>query len=80
MNREELLNYSDRGTLRVFHPANFRFTNAETGDRIVAMLRTRVSLPRLPWDRIVLVLAVAGVAAWFVGFAAGLIVRFVVGF
>jgi hypothetical protein len=44
------------------------------------MLRTRVSLPRLPWDRIVFLLAAAGVAAWFVGFGAGLIVRFVVGF
>jgi hypothetical protein len=44
------------------------------------MLRTRASLPRLPWDRIVFVLAAAGIVAWFVGFGAGLIVRVVVGF
>jgi hypothetical protein len=31
---------------------------------------------RLPWDKIVLLLSIAAIAAWSVGFMVGIIVRF----
>ena len=35
---------------------------------------------RLPWNRIILLLAIAAIAAWIVGFLAGTVVRLLYGF
>jgi hypothetical protein len=37
---------------------------------------TRPPVERVPWGRIAIVLTVAALAAWVLGFVAGLIVRF----
>jgi hypothetical protein len=41
-------------------------------------MRTAPPVDRFPWQRIVTALAIAGLIAWGAGFAAGLIVKFVV--
>jgi hypothetical protein len=42
-------------------------------------MKTRLSQDRISWETIALWLAVAAVAAWGVGFAVGVIVRFLFG-
>jgi hypothetical protein len=39
---------------------------------------TRSAFPRIPWRRILVALAITVLAAWILGFVAGLIVRFAV--